>query len=466
MEIKNYSLATKYEVDDSFDSDKFIKLRVYVCHDGKNPNRSHFSLDAIEKAKPTISNIPILAHVIKDEDGTYNFGGHDMEVISDPMNEGEYRVEYSEIPVGVIMESNNYAIEEIDGRNYVVVDSYIWKGYGNLAPDIIERDQKIKISMEVAVNEYEPLAEDPIYFDVLDYKYLAVTLLNSSFGTGMINANAKVQEFNLDEGKEKFLQFTSELEKVLNIKEEEVIPEKFELTMREKLEKLQDGIENESTVGVDGEIVSEKYYWVHDVSDEFVYFTEYEYIRSEGESSKDFRAKYNAETFITDKSTKEEVFNKYLTQEEIDLVDSNRKKFEQEIADLKTELEKLSNENAILSDFKIDIETQIRENEIKAHNAEVDLKMSEFEDEIGSTEEYKALKVSAYSMEIDSVEKECLFIVGKNKHKAPKAPKPIVKAPVSFVSMTHSKPEQKSNVTYGEYDKYLIKDNDGGNNNG
>jgi hypothetical protein len=98
-ELQNISLATTYEIDDSFDSDKFIKMRLRVCHDGVNPNRSSFKVEDMEAAKDSIKNIPILANVIFDEENQPQFGGHDMVIEEDKVNEGEYRVIYKETPI-------------------------------------------------------------------------------------------------------------------------------------------------------------------------------------------------------------------------------------------------------------------------------------------------------------------------------------------------------------------------------
>ena len=64
QELQNLSLATTYEVDNNFDSDKIIKMRLRVCHDQINPNRSEFDVENMEKTKDSIKNIPILANVI------------------------------------------------------------------------------------------------------------------------------------------------------------------------------------------------------------------------------------------------------------------------------------------------------------------------------------------------------------------------------------------------------------------
>jgi len=209
--IKNVSVATKYEIDNSFDSEKFIKLRFRVMHDGLNPNKSSFGLDVIDNAKESIKNIPILANVVEDENGEKQFGGHDAAIVEDEMNEGSFRIKYYEQPIGIIPETNNYEIREFNGRNYVMVDGYVFKDYSNYAEDIIERDEEIKISMEIMADAYEFNEQDD-YFDILGYRYTAITMLNKEFDTGMIDANAEKLDFNADDSrKNQYLKLASEL---------------------------------------------------------------------------------------------------------------------------------------------------------------------------------------------------------------------------------------------------------------
>lgn len=211
MEDKKISLSTAYQIDDdSYDKTAYIKLRMKVCHDGMNNNYNALTLEAMKKAQDTIKNKPILAHVVFDDDGKPQFGGHDMRIDTDPTGQQSVRVIYEEIPIGVIPETNNYKIvKEDDGRNYVYVDGYVWKDYSNLAEYIINRDEEIKISMEIEINKYEIDPQDDL-FTIVDYKYRGVTMLGNNFGTGM--KNAKATKFN--QNKHVYKDFASMKEEV------------------------------------------------------------------------------------------------------------------------------------------------------------------------------------------------------------------------------------------------------------
>ena len=178
-----------------FDSDRFLKLRVKVMHNGLNLNQSSFSDKAITAAAPTIANIPLLAFV-KKRDGVEDsdFLGHEFE-----FKWTEEGVEYVYLgrPIGMIPETNNYTYEEDEnGIKFVSVDGYIWKDYANEALDIIQRDEGKKVSMEIKVDSYKI---DNSIIEITDYKYTGIALLGEDVQEAMIGARADIAEFSVEE---------------------------------------------------------------------------------------------------------------------------------------------------------------------------------------------------------------------------------------------------------------------------
>lgn len=185
---RKINLPLSYEVNTSFDSERFLKVRIKVMHSGLNLNNSYFSSEVIEKAKLTLANVPILAF-IKKEDGNANedFAGHEFEI---KITEDDVKYVYLGRPIGIIPETNNYTIEsDEDGKQFVVVDGYVWKQYANSALDIINRDQVKKVSMEVIVNEYD---WQDNYVDILDYSYTGITMLGENVREAMLGAKADI----------------------------------------------------------------------------------------------------------------------------------------------------------------------------------------------------------------------------------------------------------------------------------
>lgn len=208
---KKVQLPVKFEMSNEVLNNNFHKVKIYVCHNGENYNGSNFSDMAIAKASRTLQNIPILAYIERDEEGNaLGFGGHEIEYkLEERDGEFYFREHYLEVPIGVIPSQNEYAIESIDGRNYVVCSGYIWKCYSNEAYDLLLSSNEQDVSMEISCNDVKFL--DNGVFDILDYEYLGVTVI----GCEPAMKNAKVQmSFSLDNNKE-YIERVKELDELL-----------------------------------------------------------------------------------------------------------------------------------------------------------------------------------------------------------------------------------------------------------
>ena len=217
----NTSYVVQYEKDNSFDSEKFLKLRLRVCHDGVSPNKTHCTYDVLEAAQDSIEYIPILAHTVFDEDGKPMFGAHDSHIENDRLNEGQQKIIYDEIPIGLVPSNaeNNHSIEEYDGKNYQFVDAYIWREYSNYCEQLLEDAVDSKLSMEISIPEdkFSYNAKEK-YWDIAEYKYRGITILNPDCGTGMKKALATTENFELnnDSLKDKMLILMQQLQDCLH----------------------------------------------------------------------------------------------------------------------------------------------------------------------------------------------------------------------------------------------------------
>lgn len=187
--MKKIMLPMKFEMSNEILNENFHKVKLYVCHNGENYNNSNFSDLAIAKASKTLQNIPILAYIKRDEDGkALGFGGHEVEYrLEEKDGEFVFREHYYEVPIGVIPTQNEYSIESIEGRNYVVCSGYIWKCYANEAYDLLLDNLEQSVSMEISVNDGKFLSSG--VYDILDYEYLGVTVI----GVEPAMENAKIQ---------------------------------------------------------------------------------------------------------------------------------------------------------------------------------------------------------------------------------------------------------------------------------
>lgn len=499
-ELQNLSLTTTYEIDNTFDSEKFIKMQLRVCHDGINPNRSSFDIENMEKAKDSIVNIPILANVIFDEDGNPQFGGHDATLEQSKTSEGEYKLIYKETPIGLVPESCNHKIEKFNDKNYVFADCYIWKEYSNYAQDIIERDENIKLSMEILVDGYSYNAKDKIY-NITDYRYQGITFLNKEFGTGMENALATTGQFSEDNSKEKFIIMMQELKETLSqyninnfeeggsaldeqiksllkqynvtvetlsfdIKDMSIedIDSKLKESYAENTQESNETFEEENNTETQVEDKVEKYMKSFELSHsdiryalyqllspvetednewyfiDQVYDDRFEYENWEG--TKIYRQGYKKdEDNVSFEGERTELFQERLTKEEKEVLDTMRSNY----SILETEVIGLR-------------EYQASKYAEERTQAEETL-FSQTDTQLADNEEYQTLKKNASQFSLEQLEKEVAFIIVKSgtnvkfsSNKGNKKQNQTVKLPFSS---SHSDGDSK---VYGDlFEKYLPK---------
>ena len=208
---KILNIPLDFSVDTTFDDERFLKTRVRIMHTGLNRNHSNFSKSVVEKAKSTISNIPLLAFIKKvDGEDSADFGGHEIEF---KITADGYEEVYLGRPIGLIPTDNNYQLVEEEGILYVEVDGYVWKNYANEALKIIQESGEKSVSMEILVDDYE--VDEGGVFDITDYKYNGICVLGDSVRPGMAGAHLKVAEYTQDsvsELREEFAAYFSEKE--------------------------------------------------------------------------------------------------------------------------------------------------------------------------------------------------------------------------------------------------------------
>lgn len=180
------------------DDDDLMKVRIKVCHTGENPNGSDFSLASLTKAQPTLSNRPILAYSVFDEESfeVVDFGGHDMEhkIIENENGEYELKTRYLETPLGVINENHEYSLEidEETGETYPVITGFIWKSYSNGAWKLIEQGKGVSMEISVKSGVYNKQRK---IFEIEDFSYRGITVLSDSVEPAMKGANIEKYTF-------------------------------------------------------------------------------------------------------------------------------------------------------------------------------------------------------------------------------------------------------------------------------
>lgn len=168
------------EISNEVINDDFHKGTLKVLHDGINYNGSDISLEAIEDAMETIKNTPILAFIKRDENGeAEGFGGHESEIKIKNKDGKVYLEEFFwEIPIGTVPETNNARIEEIDGKNYLICDCFIWKSYSNEAYDLLLENEQTDVSCELKCKSIEFDENDVMH--IKKFQFLGTTVIGTS----------------------------------------------------------------------------------------------------------------------------------------------------------------------------------------------------------------------------------------------------------------------------------------------
>lgn len=207
-----YQLALKvpttFEIDDTVDENHrgMMRLKFRIFHTGLNRNKSYVSKESAEKAMNTIADRPVLAAIHQLDDGSWDFEGHEMEIVKD--DKGNEELRYIESQVGSF--SSEPAFWEHDDnldKDYVCAYAYISEEYTK-ACEIIRAKQGSKNSCELFIDELSYNAKEK-YLELNDFYVNASTLLGShDDGTeiqeGMEGSRADIADFSVNNNSVKF----------------------------------------------------------------------------------------------------------------------------------------------------------------------------------------------------------------------------------------------------------------------
>lgn len=173
----SFSKKNEYETSDF----RFIDVYIDVMHTGANLNKTSFTKNVINKAVPTIANMPILGYVVNElDDEDKDFKGHEHEL---RITDTDVKYLYAGQAYGVIPESCNprWVIKD-DGtgteREYLRVDGLIWTKFGDPV-DIFTRDVTKNHSVELTDMIYEAKRDDGIT-PVSSFKFDGCCILSTT----------------------------------------------------------------------------------------------------------------------------------------------------------------------------------------------------------------------------------------------------------------------------------------------
>ena len=168
------------------------KVILQVCKSGEVTSHGlYFEEESLALSEASIKNKPLLCAYEIDEDGNKtDFKGHELEykIIKEGKNIS-LKIEYIEQPVGIIPETNNFTIMDIDDEKWIVVEGYLFNEYCSDAVRILEEsDGEKAISMEINVIDGSNNEDDGLFHITL-FSFLGVTLLGKSHSPAIAGAN-------------------------------------------------------------------------------------------------------------------------------------------------------------------------------------------------------------------------------------------------------------------------------------
>jgi len=441
-------------------NESFLKCKCYVMALGKNRNKSYFSEENVNRAYPSLMYVPVIGHLMQNENGQWYLGGHDYKLDI----ENGFVLKSQCVPFGVAIPNPEPVYEEVeepDGTKakYLTCDIILWVGrYPELMSAVYSEDCYFNQSMEILYTKSEALAEDNTYQNIIDFSFDALCLLGKSddqrFNVEPCFPSASVRPITYSLDKEEFSSFMNELKQelsfclnnkdskggsVLNKKEEilkkygktiedlnfsidELSDEEFETKMdelfgknnepisfsatyRQKREALSNALDPIIVKDDDGNIIEETYYWISDFSDEYV-FVEKNYWTATNHECKYGRFAYTfdeATLTATITSEFEEMILEWLTLDEKAALDEMRSNYERivnEYEEYKKNHTMSNEEVAELQKFKLEKE---KEEKLAV--------LSKFTD-IEGTNEYKELLNNIDNYSKEQLTKECFCIRG------------------------------------------------------
>lgn len=198
-----YQLAvqvpTTFEVEDDTDDTHrgMTKVKIKIFHEGLNVNKSNLSHEAALEFAGTVPDRPVLAAIWRNEDGVYDFAGHELEYNEDGT------VEYIEKQIGAF--SSEPVFWEYDpeqDKNFACAYAYIPDDYTH-AVDILKRKSGTKNSCELIIEEMSYNIDDD-YLDLIHGYLSGTTFLGTDpdtgeeIGEGMVGSRADIVEFSVD----------------------------------------------------------------------------------------------------------------------------------------------------------------------------------------------------------------------------------------------------------------------------
>lgn len=217
-----------------------------ICYSGKNRNNSCLSKEAIERAKPTMFNCPIVCNYSIEDD---SIGGHDIELHCD--DNGELSIVNLTDAIGVVPSGANTWWEQIDDKgithDYFSTEIILWKR--SPAYNKIVNSKITSQSMEISVKDGR--MEDGT-FKIDNFTFTAFCLLGDDVEPCF--ESASLQLFDRNQSEQQFALMMQDLKETFTMvntskEDDSTHPQNYSMEGGEKV--LEDKMKLVAKYGID-----------------------------------------------------------------------------------------------------------------------------------------------------------------------------------------------------------------------
>lgn len=176
--IKCFELSSEQiRIRDILNDKNFLEIEIFAISDANpNRNKSHFTLESMQKGLESFNDKPILGFFNKQGD----FESHNGRVAYDPEEQVDYWDNSNgEQILGFIRQTDRKEIVERDGLHWICCTAMIYTQYNYKQVKKLLKDRKKKVSVEIAVLDSE-MVDGVEHIKEFDLK--GITILGSRNG--------------------------------------------------------------------------------------------------------------------------------------------------------------------------------------------------------------------------------------------------------------------------------------------
>lgn len=169
--------SNQIRIRDILNDKNFLEIEIFAISDANpNRNRSHFTLESMQKGLESFNDKPILGFFNKQGD----FESHNGRVAYDPEEQIDYWDNSNgEQILGFIRQTDRKEIVERDGLHWICCTAMIYTQYNYKQVKKLLKDRKKKVSVEIAVLDSEMV--DGIEY-IKEFNLKGITILGSRNG--------------------------------------------------------------------------------------------------------------------------------------------------------------------------------------------------------------------------------------------------------------------------------------------